>query len=411
MTVPFRLLPIAEHWDCHGCSQCCRGTTVPLGTHDLQRLREQRWHDHPDFRHVPTTRRANLWGTRYVLAKKADGSCVFLTPAGRCRIHELHGAEAKPLVCQMFPFQVVPSGPFAWITLRRSCPSAAADRGANLGPKVHQLKKSGLAAKFTLARLHPPVIARGVQRGWPEFLATAAVLTRLLTDRHMPLVRRVIHGLEFCRLLEQCKLRRIEESSWQELVQMLEAAAPENAADHFRDRERRPPARSTEVLVRQIGVHFARSFPGFPQGSSWGAWWRLLRSSAHFVRGQGNPGELHPAFAAQSFEDLQRPLGALPEEVSRPLTQLFETQAISHQYALISTRESLIQSYRTLALSYAMAMWLLRLVVGSRAPQYEDVVQVVVALQRGEGLRAAVRAASVMSDTQQLERLVAWYAR
>jgi lysine-N-methylase len=37
-------LPIVEHWDCHGCGNCCRSTIIPLNDVDLRKLREQKWY-------------------------------------------------------------------------------------------------------------------------------------------------------------------------------------------------------------------------------------------------------------------------------------------------------------------------------------------------------------------------------
>ncbi len=284
MTTPIRILPVVERWDCHGCAHCCRGTTIPLSASDLQTLEGQRWQDHPDLRNVRTVVRARLLGARHVLAKRPDGSCVFLTDAGRCRIHELHGADAKPAVCRIFPLQVVPMGTFAWITLRRSCPSAAAERGRPVAEHLAALHKSGLvdrlAPPLPQGKQTPPRVVRGVQRSWPEFLATANALARLMTDQHMPLVRRLVHGLQFCALLDRCKLKRVRPESWPELMQLLESSATEDAGTFFRDRQ--PPSRGSEMLLRQIGTHYVRSFPGCPATTGWRQQWRLLRATARF---------------------------------------------------------------------------------------------------------------------------------
>jgi lysine-N-methylase len=59
--------------------------------------------------------------------------CIFLTEDNLCRIHRDLGESAKPLVCRLFPFQLVPLEDFAYVTLRQYCPSAAAERGRRLG--------------------------------------------------------------------------------------------------------------------------------------------------------------------------------------------------------------------------------------------------------------------------------------
>jgi lysine-N-methylase len=407
-TKSIKTLPVVEKWDCHGCGHCCRRTTILLDDNDLQTLHEQKWQDHPDFSGVRTVVRQGFGGHR-VLGKKADGSCVFLTSEGRCRIHELHGAEAKPSVCRMFPLQLVSLGKYSYLTTRRSCPSAAADRGRPLDEHVRSVKNSGFVDRFELSRATPPAIVRGAVRTWPEFLVAAEALTRLMTDERFPPVRRIIHALRFCELLSQCKLRRVKEESWQELIEILETSSQENSGDYFRDRQ--APSRGTALLFRQLGVHYVRSHPGFTPARGWREQWRLVRMLAKFARGKGSVPALHAELPAASFDDLEQPLGPLAEEVARPLNRFFETQATSKQYAMVMPRQSLVESFRSLALTYPMGLWLLRLGIGDREPLAEEMIDVVVALEGGQGLPALARAATAMAGTQQLERVVAWYAR
>lgn len=94
-----------------------------------------------------------------------------------------------------------------------------------------------------------------------------------------------------------------------------------------------------------------------------------------------------------------------------PLSRLFETHTESKYYAIVGHQRSLVESYRALALSYPLAMWLLRLVIGKREPQTSDVVDTVVALERGQGLTGLSRGATAMANSRELERVIAWYAR
>src|SRR3954468_8159860 len=94
MKAKLRTLPIIEQWDCHHCTACCRETTIQLNADDIARLEQQRWDQHAEFRDVQTVRRSLALGGAKVLAHKPDGSCVFLTEAGLCRIHEVFGADA-----------------------------------------------------------------------------------------------------------------------------------------------------------------------------------------------------------------------------------------------------------------------------------------------------------------------------
>src|SRR4029078_12742162 len=127
-----KTLPILERWECAGCARCCRGSIIHLDEDDLKQIRQQAWDKHPEFQNVKTLFRESWFGNSYRLAQRPDGSCVFLTADGRCRIHQEFGADAKPLACRMFPLQLVQREKSAVLTMRRACPTAAADKGPEL---------------------------------------------------------------------------------------------------------------------------------------------------------------------------------------------------------------------------------------------------------------------------------------
>lgn len=405
--LPLRALPILEQWDCQGCGVCCRGSIIPLCDEDLAKLAAQNWHEHEQFRGLKITQREALFGGRKVLAKRSDGSCVFLTDAGRCTIHELHGADAKPAVCRMFPLQLVPLEKFAYLTPRRSCPSAAADAGRPIEQHLSEAKRSGL---FRKAPSSPPRIVAGARRTWPDFLTVADALGRIVGDARLPLVRRLAHGLHFCSLLENCKLHSAQGKALHELIELLERAAPEEAGRFFVERE--PPASTAASLFRQAAAHYIRMHPGFKATNTWGERWRMMWTSLAFTRGVGDVPPIHPEFPRTTFAALERPLGALPLEVMRPLDRFFETHAASKQYAVVGAGgRSLVENFRALALTFPLALWLLRLAIGERAPTAGEMVQIVVALECGRGMPAISRSATLLAGSQELERLIAWYAR
>ena len=69
-----------------------------------------------------------------------------------------------------------------------------------------------------------------------------------------------------------------------------------------------------------------------------------------------------------------------------------------------------------MAMSYPVAMWLLRLACGTRTPQAKDAIDIVGALDRGQayaglsGYRHRQRISS-LGKNRQLGRLIAWYGR
>src|SRR5262249_14230102 len=98
-------------------------------------------------------------------------------------------------------------------------------------------------------------------------------------------------------------------------------------------------------------------------------------------------------------------------DVLAPLDRLFETHAASKRYALAQPRYSLVANLRRLALTFPMALWMLRWLAAGREPEIEDMVQIVVALERGIGLPGLVRASGYLAASGELERLIAWYSR
>src|SRR5688500_17392162 len=106
MTVHFEA-PENVRFTCTKCGDCCRTWNVALATGERESIEALDW----------TTREIDLvdavvtvqlpgqpWPPRHRLARHDDGACVFLGKANQCRIHEHFGADAKPLVCRMYPF-------------------------------------------------------------------------------------------------------------------------------------------------------------------------------------------------------------------------------------------------------------------------------------------------------------------
>jgi lysine-N-methylase len=416
VTLPIKTLPIVERWDCTGCGKCCRGNVVPLDDDDLARLRQQRWDQHPDYRGAPTMVRQGLLSRRYQLAQRDDGTCVFLTEEGLCRIHQEFGFESKPLVCRMYPLQLVPVQDTAFLTLRRSCPTAAAEQGREM--RAHRdVAKAFVKERPRLAEaVAPPAIYGGYRRSWKDTLLIMRGIERLLTDQRFPLVRRIAHGLRYCDLLEHCKLKRVDSSKLRELIDILVENCPEEATVLFR--EAAEPVKFSAVLFRQAAAEYLRLQPGYIAHESWRQRLRMTSVAMAFARGRGAIPRLHESYPETSFEQVEsRRLGHLEEHLQAPLVRYFEATAVSKQYAMAGRpRWSLIEKYRALALAYPVAMWTLRYICGDEAPTVQRVIDMVTAIDRGQGFgpldgRQHRRRISHLAQLDALDRLVIWYAR
>ena len=236
-----------------------------------------------------------------------------------------------------------------------------------------------------------------------------------MTDKRFPLVRRLVHGLKLCDLLSACKLRQFKAQRLVELLSMLENPAIEESASLFNNRV--GPSRQAGKLFRQTILEYLALHPDFAGEYSWRERWRLISAAFRFARGKGAIPQLHLPFAAASFQLQERALGHLAETVLKPLSAYFETAVVSWRYAMLRRQGwSMIESFRDLALGYSVGMWVLRLACSGREPNVEDVVRVVMMLDRGQthaplgGYRHRLRVRA-LAHNDQLGRLAVWYAR
>jgi Fe-S-cluster containining protein len=415
MPLPIKPLPLIERWDCHQCGVCCRGSIVPLSDDDVARLQAQNWDQQPDFRGTRVFVREKSPGHDYRLAHRADGSCVFLMQDGRCRIHKELGFEAKPLVCRMFPLQIIPRDGQAMLTIRRTCPSAAADKGRPVAEQLEFARRLARERHLADVAPAPPPIKPGECRGWPVARRLLQAVERLLSDEHFPLVRRIVHALVVCRLLERAQTSGLSDEQLQELIAVLETSSAAEAGEYFANR--RAPSAAAGVLFRQSAAEFVRLHPRCQARPTFGERMRLMWAALQFVRGKGKLPRLCPALPETTFEQLEQPLGNLPPAVYQPLNRLIETSAVSWSYALANRGGwSILESVRMLALLYPVGLWVLRWSSVGREPRAEDLPEIITALDRGQGYaplsggkqRSRLK---ILARLEELERLVVWYAR
>jgi lysine-N-methylase len=415
MSVPLATLPLVEHWECHQCGVCCRGSIVPLREEDLARLRDQKWEEHPDFRGSRVIVRQDWEGFSYRLAQRDDGCCVFLGPEGRCRIHQELGEEAKPLICRSFPRQVIALPDTAILTVRRACPSAAQELGRPLAEHLPEARRLAEAAGTLTAPTDPPPLKPGEQRTWPTALKFLECLARLLRDERYPPVRRVAHGLVVCRQLERANTAQLSDPRCGELLEAWEKTAADEAAPGFA--RRREVSGTPSVVFRQMALEYVRVHPRFRIRDSWSNRWRMFRAGWRMIRGTGQTPHLSAEFPAVAFAALNEPLGVLAPEVYQPLHRYLETHAASYQYALVRRAGwSLVESFWSLALAYAVGLYLLRWRCAGRQPTAEDMADIVAMLDRGQGYVPLARARQrgrlrLLTRQQNLDRLLIWHAR
>jgi lysine-N-methylase len=67
-----------------------------------------------------------------VLARRADGACIYLGSRNQCLVHEHFGPEVKPLMCRLFPFAFAPVGGQLAVDVSFACRAVSEGRGGGL---------------------------------------------------------------------------------------------------------------------------------------------------------------------------------------------------------------------------------------------------------------------------------------
>lgn len=141
-----RILP-DERFSCHSCSNCCRDWHVELLDGEAERISTLNWPPGDPLQGAMVLLKHS---GRMYLAHRDDGACVFLNPVNNlCRIHERFGGDVKPVGCQLYPFQIMPTpGGDATVTARFDCPTVRRNEGEPHTAELPQLRR--LAAKLNL---------------------------------------------------------------------------------------------------------------------------------------------------------------------------------------------------------------------------------------------------------------------
>jgi lysine-N-methylase len=423
---PIRHLPVLQNWDCHVCGTCCRDAyQVRLTEEEQRRIESQGWDAERDLGgHAPFQRVGPFWARRTALNHRPDGSCVFLSERGRCRIHERFGYDAKPLPCRLFPFILVPAGDRWVVGMRYACPSAAANKGRAL-PEHHKAlqafaaelaQREGLAPRPQDggALTAPPPLGGGQRVSWPELHRFVEALLAILRNRRDPLERRLRKCLTFGREVRQLKLSEVEPGRLPELLEVMRGVADAETAPNPMLVPR--PGRMGRLLFRLAAALFTRKDHGINRGQARRSRLALLRAAWRFARGTGAVPRLHAAIPEATFEEAEEPRGPLPDDAEQALERYYITKVGSLQFfgpALYGL--PFWEGLNLLALTCPVILWTSRLF---RDRSRLEAVQVALSVvddhfgfNRVFGTLRQRLSVRILARNDDLGRLIAWYSR
>jgi hypothetical protein len=207
----------------------------------------------------------------------------------------------------------------------------------------------------------------------------------------------------------------MEDGKLADLIVTLAEIVPEESKPFFSDRQQ--PGAYAKMLIRSMGIEYARLHPQFRAVPSWSHRFELGRTLFRLAVGRGRLPNIQPAFPLAKWRDLEEPLGLLSPKIEFPLARLIETSSASYIYALADRRGwSVVDSIRGLAATFPIGLWLLRWASIGREPTTEDMIQIVVALDRGQGFgqlsgQLQRLRLHLLASNNELERSIVWYAR
>jgi lysine-N-methylase len=423
MTLPLYQLPVVQNWDCHVCGTCCQEYLVTITDEEWRRIEAQGWNREADLGgYEPFRRVGPPWARRTVLNHRGDGSCVFLSDKGRCRIHERFGYETKPLPCRLFPFVLVPAGDRWAVGLRFACPSAAESKGRPLPEHNDALRQFAvkLAEREGLQNqpdgsLVPPPYLQGAQRvAWPEVHRLVDGLLDILRDRAEPMERRFRKCLGVAAELRKAKLEHVAGARLSELVKLVrstvEARMPVNLM------KVPPPGWVGRILFRQAAALYTRKDHGPNRGLAGQGRVALFFAAMRFARGGGSVPRMHKWLPETTFTEVEKPRGPIPMEVEKLLERYYAFKVGALQFCgAASFGMSFWDGFEALALTFPVLHWVAR--TFTDVPREQAFLKALSIVDDHFGFNKVLATARqrlsfrILAWTGELSKLIAWYSR
>ncbi|MFO0843350.1 MAG: YkgJ family cysteine cluster protein [Gemmataceae bacterium] len=419
MALPIRTLPVVQNWDCHATGTCCHEYRVTLSADEIERIEKQGWTREDLGGCEPFLREGPPWRRVVQLNHRPDGACVFLSPEGRCRIHERFGYETKPLPCRLFPFVLFPAGDHWRVGLRFACPSAAASKGRALPEHQKDLHAfaENLASREKLTPREdgsltaPPRLDGGEQLDWPDTLRLVDALLKVVREGRYPMERRMRKCLYLAEQMRKAKLDAVCGSRLGELLDLfLTASEQEVPASPMLVP---PPGWIARVLFRQAAALFTRKDHGPNRGIASRGRTALLGAAYRFTRGIGEVPRLHGKLPSVTFTHLEEPTGPLPADAEAVLERYYTIKVGSLQFVAFGL--PFWEGLEGLAVTLPVLRWVARMF--RDRPPVEAITQALVIVDDHVGFNrvlASVRqrlSFRILARGGHLSRLVAWYSR
>lgn len=413
MPLPVKSLPTIQNWDCHGCGDCCRLYNVRVTDEEKSRIEAQDWSaELPGV--APVVFDKSLGGHR--LAQTTDGTCVFLGPDNRCRIHAKYGPAAKPRVCRLFPFVFTPAGDHWRVGVRYGCPSAADNKGRPVTAHADDLKEYA-ALLDAPPSADPPPLRPGQSVSWPDLLRFVKAIGEQLADTATPIEHRLRKVVALAALCRKATFEKVTGGRLREFLEVVSGAVMDEVPLYPKDVAE--PGWTGRTVFRQTVAVYCRTDTGPNAGVAREGWLTRVKATWRFARGKGPIPRLHGLMPETTFEDVEQFAGELSAASNEMLTRYYRVKVESLQFfGPPNYGRPFWEGLDSLMMTFPVMMWLSRvLTTGGARPRDEAVKVAMQIVDHNFGfnpLLAAGRqswALQSVAEKGELDRLIAWYAR
>lgn len=175
--------PQGAVFSCHSCGKCCRsGFEIPVRADRAEEIQKTEFHQdlvRQGYRPLEV-----LAGSYHFLGSKPEGECCY-HETDRCGLHARYGADSKPLICQLYPFNVVPTPAGYYVSTLFSCPSVAGGQGVPLEQHEDELQALLTRGAPTLPEVREHIlVTEWITITWEQYLAMEPSLLEQLESSH-----------------------------------------------------------------------------------------------------------------------------------------------------------------------------------------------------------------------------------
>ncbi len=360
--------PDGVRFTCSQCGDCCRQWNVWLGPGEADAIEALNFENcAPDLQSVRKTVavKQSLLKGRHRLARRDDGRCVFLGDRNQCRLHEHFGADAKPLLCRLYPFGFYPMGGHVGVEVSFFCRAVNAGQGEPIGDRTPEWAL--LLERANTADTGKHFLRPGMPISGDLMWDLEHYLLVFLKTRALPMIARIECCLRFLQL------GTTGDPTKPTAIVLRDAIAdslPAQYAKMHREGEMNPSQRAVFyqilfLMLNPLPAEFLE-MSGVEQG--------LERQRRIDIGNRFRDNEGHPWIE-------NRELGATFDDLRRVGTEAFDSDAahalfetyfcakiVGQKFLAAGERElPLEEATHCLLLLYAMAIWTARALAADRA--------------------------------------------